>query len=76
MEQVKRLLCRCRGEPNATELVKITLILSQKLLFFKEGGLEENPFCQKSVVSSEGLSHMFGTADACLHDGRGKLFQN
>jgi hypothetical protein len=30
------------GEPNATELVKITLILSQKLLFFKEGGSEEN----------------------------------
>jgi hypothetical protein len=43
--------------PNVTELVKITLILSQKLLFFKEGGSEENPLFQKSVVSSEGLSH-------------------
>jgi hypothetical protein len=45
-----------RGEPNATELVKKTLILSPKLLFFKEGGSEENPLFQKSVVSSEGLS--------------------
>jgi hypothetical protein len=42
---------------NTTELVKITLILSQKLLFFKEGGSEENPLFQKSVVSSEGLFH-------------------
>jgi hypothetical protein len=45
------------GEPNAHELVKFTLNLSRILLFFKEGGSEENPLFQKSVVSSEGLSH-------------------
>jgi hypothetical protein len=44
------------------------MIFSIKLLFFKEGGSEENPLFQKNVVSSEGLSPKVWEGE-CLPSG-------
>ena len=62
---------------DATELIKIPLVLIQNLLFFKEGGSEENSLFQKSVVSSEGLSHKVWEG-GCLPAGwaRGNFFKS
>jgi hypothetical protein len=63
-----------RFAPNATELVKITLILSQKLLFFKEGGSEENSLFNKAWFPLRAYSPMFGMTGAYPQGGRGETF--